>query len=364
MNKSIIALLMVSFFSTLASAAESTLLKLDASQREAFGIATQPVQLSAQSLSKPYPAKVQVPNAQLRVVSAPLQGVVEALLVAEGETVEQGQVLAQVRSPGLLELQAAYLETRTRRLLSDQSLARDNELYKEGIVAKRRLLETRAVNQERATADERARQTLILVGMSEVAVVKLAKDQKLSAMLEIVAPLSGVVLKQIATAGQRLDVSDPLYRIGLLSPLWIEVHVPLEALTGVVTGANVNITEGDLSGKIITIGRMVHGTDQGVLVRAEVSEGAEYLRPGQFVEARLSKEAGGEALRLPTPAVLRVNGLDSVFVERATGFELIQVEVLSRGSEDIMARGSLQAGDVVVVSGTAALKAAIVAGVE
>ena len=66
-------------------------LTLDAAQRAAFGIETAPVQLATEALSKPYPAKVQVPNTQLRVLSAPLEGVVEALLVAEGESVEEGQ---------------------------------------------------------------------------------------------------------------------------------------------------------------------------------------------------------------------------------------------------------------------------------
>lgn len=230
MNKSITTLLLLFLISPVLPALENQRLNLDAAQRESFGIETSPVQVVEQSLSKPYPSKVQVPNAQLRVLSAPLEGVVEALLVAEGESVEAGQVLVRVRSPGLLELQATYLETRTRRKLSGEALTRDTQLHKEGIVAKRRLLETRASHRELLTAEERASQTLILVGMSEDGVAKLAREQKLSALLEIVSPLSGVILEQIATAGQHLVVSDPLYRIGHLSPLWIEVHVPLNAL--------------------------------------------------------------------------------------------------------------------------------------
>lgn len=364
MKKSVITLLFLSLFNTVLQAQENQVLNLDAVQRASFGIETSQVQLVKQSLSKPYPSKVQVPNAQLRVVSAPLEGVVEALLVAEGESVEAGQVLVRVRSPGLLELQATYLETRIRRQLSGEALTRDTQLHKEGIVAKRRLLETRASHRELLTAEERASQTLMLVGMSEAAVARLAREQKLSALLEVVAPLSGVVLEQIATAGQHLVVSDPLYRIGHLSPLWIEVHVPLDALGDIGPGSEVHITEGNLSARVITVGRMVHGTDQGVLVRAEISEGAQQLRPGQFVEARLSLSAGGESLRLPARSVLRVDGGDFVFAERASGFELVPVNVLSRESEEVIVSGELQAGDAVVVSGTAALKAAIAAGGE
>ncbi len=341
-----------------------TLLELDADQRKAFGITTAAVQRVSESLSKPYPAKVQVPNAQLRVVSAPLEGVVEALLVAEGESVNKGQTLAQVRSPGLLELQTGFLETLTRRRLSSKALKRDSQLFKEGIVAKRRLLETRSRHTELVTAEQRDRQALMLAGMSAEAIKVLQRSQKLTPTLSIVAPLSGVVLEQIATAGQRLAISEPLYRIGHLSPLWIEVHVPLDALSGVKEGSAVRITEGSLSARVITVGRMVHGADQGVLVRAEIREGTELLRPGQFVEARLSQTAADDAVRVPTRAMVRISGKDHVFVSRDGGFERLMVDVISRESDYVLVHATLQTGDAVVVGGTVALKAAFAAGVE
>ncbi len=261
---------------------------IDAAQRAAFGIQTAAVEAGNGALGTPYPAKVAVPNAQLRVVSAPLEGTVEALLVAEGESIESGQTLARVRSQGLLELQSAYLESRTRRQLSGNTLNRDRTLHAEGIVAKRRLLESQSAHRERLTAEARDRQTLLLAGMSEEAIDELARSQQMSAVLEVKAPLAGVVLEQIATAGQRLATADPLYRVGDLSTLWVEVHVPLEALGDLAPGSRVVLSQG-LTARVITVGRMVHGTDQGVLVRAEVREGVDRLRPGQFIEARLGQ---------------------------------------------------------------------------
>ena len=346
------------------SALHAQTLTLDAQQRAAFGIETVLVQLATEALSKPYPAKVQVPNAQLRVLSAPLEGVVEALLVAEGETVEQGQTLARVRSQGLLELQAAYLESHTRRALAGETLARDKKLYTEGIVARRRLLESQSAFRELSTAEERDRQSLLLAGMSESTLKDLVREKTLSAVLEVKSPLSGVVLEQIATAGQRLAVSDPLYRVGQLSPLWIEVHVPLNALGTIAPGSLVRIAEGGLDAEVITVGRMVHGTDQGVLVRAEVREGVERLRPGQFVEAQISQGAGDGAFVVPAQAVVRMDSQDQVFVQRANGFELLAVQILSRERAVVVVRASLESGDSVVISGTAALKAAWAGGAE
>ncbi len=333
-------------------------LTLSAEERAAFDVATAPVESVQSSWSKPYPAKVSVPNAHLRVVGAPLDGVVEALLVAEGESVGAGQPLALLRSPGLLQLQAAYLESLTRRKLGADTLSRDRKLHAEGIVAERRWLESQAAYREAATAEARDRQALLLAGMPETAIVELERKQQLSAVLVVKSPLAGVVLEQMATAGQRLAASDPLYRVGDLGTLWIEVHVPVNAVGGIVDGGAVSLS-GDLKASIITVGRMVHGTDQGVLVRAELREGSDQLRPGQFVEARISQGVGDGRLRLPEKAVLRIDGRDQVVLERDGQFSAVPVEVVARETEAVVVRADLTPGDPVVVRGTAALKAAL-----
>jgi RND family efflux transporter MFP subunit len=346
-----------------AASRDTPLAVIDDAQRAAFGIRTVQVEPGSKALSKRYPAKVAVPNAQLRVLSAPLEGVVESLLVAEGEHVQAGQTLARMHSQGLLDLQAAYLESRTRRQLAGETLARDRTLHAEGIVAKRRLLESSSSYREMKTAEARDRQALVLAGMSEAAIEELARSEQLTTLLEVKAPLAGVVLEQIATAGQRLAASDPLYRIGDLSTLWVEVHVPMDALGAVAPGSQVRLSN-DLDATVITVGRMVHGTDQGVLVRAEVREDVASLRPGQFIEARLSQGGNADALRLPAAALLRIDGSDSVFVERPGGFEPVRVEVLARESDQVVVTGPLSTADAVVVDGTVSLKAALAAGAE
>lgn len=347
-----------------ASAGSGDVLKLGPEQVAAFGIETTNVQTVDQTISKAFPAKVAVPNAQLRVVGSPLEGVVEALLVAEGEPVTGGQPLASIRSAQLLELQAAYLETRTRRLLSAETVKRDRKLRAEGIVAERRLLESESAHRELTNAEARDRQALRLAGMPDKAIEELARTQELSAVFEVKAPLDGVVLEQVATAGQRLAAADPLYRIGDLSTLWVEVHVPLDSLGNVAPGSAVELPAQGMRAEVITVGRMVHGTDQGVLVRAAVTENAERLRPGQFVEARLHLGAGDDAVRVPAAAVVRSADQDFVFVQVADGFNRVPVKVLAREGDEVVVEAALSSDSAVVVRGTAALKAALAGGGE
>ncbi len=303
-----------------------------------------------------------MPNSQLRVVSAPQNGLLEALLVSEGETVEAGQPLAQIQSPQLLEQQSAYLEAMTRLQLARADYKRDKQLHKEGIIAERRYLETRSRLIQVETETERLRQSLNLAGMSEQALAELTKDRKLSGSLQVRSPLQGVVLEQIATPGQRLEMADPLYQVGQLSPLWLEIHVPLEKLAATAPGSLVRSDA--VSAKVITVGRMVHGADQGVLVRAEVTDGAELLRPGQFVQARLQGPQTTDLYRVPRAALVRSGGNSYLFVESPQGFSAEPVKVQAEETNHIIISGSFSSEARVVISGTAALKAAWQTGGE
>lgn len=332
-------------------------LQLNADQIAAFGIETTGAQSVGKTFSKTFPAKITVPNARLRVVSSPLDGVIETLLVAEGEDVTQGQSMATIRSARLLELQTAYLESRTRRLLSAETVNRDRKLRAEGIIAQRRLLAAESEHREKLNAEARDRQALTLAGMPDHEIKELARKQRLNSNLTIRAPFDGVVLEQIATTGQRLTEADPLYKVGDLDTLWVEVHVPLDSLGSTAPGTHVHLQDQDIDATVITVGRMVHGTDQGVLVRAEIRNGTKQLRPGQFIKARLKHVAGSSDVRLPSAAVIREDSREYVFVRNAQGFEPVAVNVVARAGDEVVIRGDITEAASVVIRGTAALKA-------
>lgn len=349
----------------LAASLDATAAKvaLTPPQQASLGIDVAPVAAAESALSRPYPAQVRVPNDQLRVVAAPETGVIEALLVAEGEPVTKGQPLARILSPGLLALQRDYLEALSGRALAADAQARDRKLLDEGIIAERRYLESRAAFQQQSAVAAQRRQALVLAGMDETALQALEKSRQLGSSLVVRAPLDGVVLEQLATAGQRVDGATPLYRVGRLAPLWVEVHVPLEAAHAIKVGDTVGLVREGVNGTVITVGRMVHSADQGVLVRAELANGTAALRPGQFVEVRLAA-AGADALRVPATALVRNAGKVYVFVQSGEGFDPLEVEVLATEGDDALLRAALPADARVVVKGTAAVKAAWLGGGE
>ena len=352
-------------FPLAATAAEPALIPISPEQQRAFGIELAAPLVADETLTRRYPAQVAVPNPQLRVVSTPQAGVIEALLVAEGERVEPGQVLARLRSPELVDTQSAYLEAVTRLNLAESQLARDRKLHDEGVIAQRRLLESQASQKELATLVEQRYQLLQLSGLSAADIDALTRDRQLSSSLPVRTPIGGVVLEQMVATGESVANAAPLYRVAELKPLWVEVHVPVERLGGLALGAPVLLPALGIEGTIITVGRMVHAEDQGVLVRAEIEAGSEKLRPGQFVEVQLSAvSTSGRGWRVPAATVVRNAGRAFVFAARAGGFAALPVEVLVEEERSAVIGGDLAASDRLAVTGVVALKAAWLAGSE
>jgi len=338
------------------------LIPLAPEQQRAFGIALTAPRPAGETLTRRYPAKVAVPNRQMRVVSAPQGGILSALLVAEGEQVTAGQVLAEIRSPELIDTQSQYLEAVTRLGLAESELKRDQMLHREGVIAERRLLESQSKQRELSTQVDQRRQILALAGLSAETIDTLTRTRELSSTLPVHAPIAGVVLEQMVSTGQAVAAAEPLYRVAQVRPLWLEIHVPVDQVAAVRVGSRVLLPELGTEGTIITIGRMVHQEDQGVLVRAEVSDGTERLRPGQFVQAQLSSSAEETGWRVPAAAVVRNAGAAYLFVAREGGFEALPVTVLAEEEKTAVVStlpgGRLGPEDQVAVSGVVALKAA------
>jgi len=297
------------------------------------------------------PARVRVPNEQLRIVSAPVAGVVELLAVAPGSVVRRGQVVAHLVSPQALELQRDALQSGSQAGLLQQNLKRDEQLFAEGLIPESRLQATRATAaQATAQASER-RQGLALAG---------AVPGKLGGPLALTAAIDGVVLEQGVQLGQRVDASAVIYRIGKLSPLWLEIQAPLAVAAGFKEGDSIKIANSAVSGKLIAIGRAVDAASQTVLLRASVAKGAESLRPGQVVEVEIAG-AANQGQHLPAAALARHEGKTLAFVQTASNdkgvsFEAREVRVVNQGGDSVAVDG-LKAGERVAVRGVSGLKA-------
>ncbi|WP_371323505.1 efflux RND transporter periplasmic adaptor subunit [Dechloromonas sp. ZY10] len=340
---------------TVGCPAAASELVVQAGQLRALGIEVQRVAATPALQGSPLPARVTVPSAQLRVVAAPLGGLVESLLAAPGDRVRRGQPLARLSSREVLELQRDALQADSQAALLRQNLTRDEQLFAEGLIAASRLQATRAAAAQAAALAGERRRGLQLAGNDGAS--------GLSPSLTLNSPIDGVVLEQMVGSGQRIEAASAVYRIAALSPLWLEIQAPLAAAAQLRPGQHLRLLDSPLSARLIAVGRAVDPLSQSVLVRGEIREGAEQLIPGQLLSVELPATEPGEHWRLPAAAVVRDGEKALVFVRHGTPaangeqrFAAQPVGIVAQGGDSITVSG-LRGEQAVVVRGASALKA-------
>jgi len=356
----LIGLMCASF--NIADAGE--LFRITPAQTQTLGIETSPIQAITNAKSQRLPGEILVPVDQSRIISAPQFGLIDQMLVATGQRVKQGQALAHLSSPDLVALQRDHLQALSQQRLSQTSLNRDAELYKDGIIAERRYLTSESSHAEVNALLAERRQALKLSGMNQQSIKTLETSGSYTNGITLSAPIDGMVLEQLITAGQRVDSTMPIYRIAKLSPLWLEIHVPTQTLSTIQLGMKVNILHSEASGKVITIVPNVNKLDQTALVRVAINTGTTSLAPGQLVEAEIEQPVSNQStsFSVTKSAIVQINdGKNAnqtlVFVQNKDGFEPRAVKVLYNTGAQTLISGDFTGAERIVTSGTAALKA-------
>ncbi len=335
------------------------LIALSPQQRDNLGIHTATLKPSSDVKSMSLPALTVVPNDQLHIISTQQSGLITQLYVVEGNEVAMGQDLLKVQSSDYLELQRDYLQLLSRFNLVENSYNKARTALNEGIMSEEKLLGIQSEFNELLAARNQKREALKLSGLTPEELNELEKTRMLVSDFIIRSPIEGVVLEQLASAGERVDAATPIYKVGKLKPLWIEIHVPLPLIKNSQIGNAIHVPEYGVDGKIITIGKQIHDADQGIMIRAVVDEGAEKLRPGQFVQAQIMTENGGSSVYFEADknALIYTGNKSYVFVKRDNGFQPVEVTVISRTGNSAVISGNLDEDAKIAVTGTSALKA-------
>lgn len=333
-------------------------LALTPKQTQSLGISTAPLPSKSTGEIAGVPAQVIIPGNQLFTVSTPLPAMIEQILVGVGDRVRKGERLARLQSPALAEAQSGLLQAATQEQLAKDNLTRDEQLWKEGIIAESRYRSARSKYIEASAALSEKKQMLLLAGMSANAIARLQSGEKLNSLLEISSPIDGVILEKTASAGQRLDSAAPLFKVAKLEPLGLEIQAPLASTHKLKIGAVVSIPSYGAKGKLTAIGQSLSDSNQTVMLRATINQGTQNLRPGQHVDVSIATSAEtGAQWNIPNGALARIEGKIVIFIETPGGFRAEAVTVLHEGAQDTLITGTLYGNERIAVRGVSALKA-------
>ena len=329
-------------------------------QMQGLGITLQRLDKPAGIQGQSYPARVVLPPSQEQVVSAPLAGLVDRVLVSENDAVKSGQPLLHLISPDLGELQLKLLETSSKSRLSEKTAQRERMLFADGIIPERRVQEAEGAAEEGRARVQQAEAALRLAGVDAASVRKIAAGGALQDGLTVHAKTAGTVMALDVKAGQRVAQADALMRLADTRQLWLDIQLPADRRSQVaIKGGQITVVGRQAAATPTSLGLMVSDS-QTVTLRAQVTHGAALLRPGEFVQAQVpfAIGSGSESWPVPVASVVRRGDKAYVFVRTPRGFLAQQVTVLNSAGASVQVQGPLKIGQDIAVTSVIALKAA------
>jgi membrane fusion protein, heavy metal efflux system len=230
-----------------------------------------------------------------------------------GDEVKKGQVLLRVQSNDVSGAYQFYLKAVNDERLARIQLERAQVLYDKGAIAKGALEQAEDTEQDAKVDLDTATQQLKLLGVD--------KDHP-SGMVDIVAPISGVITDQEVTnaagvQGFGLGTPNP-FTISDLSFVWILCDVYENDLAKVRVGETAEIRlnaypNRTLTGRISNILSVLDPSLRTAKVRIEVANPG-LMKVGMFVTATFHGHEEEMHAAVPVDAVLHLHDRDWVYV--------------------------------------------------
>ena len=282
-------------------------------------------------------------------ISPKKAGIIEKILVKEGDRVKKGQILVQLDEVDA-KLQVEMSEARVKE--AEASL----ETNRTTLVRYQKLWENKVIPQQ--THDE----IILRVKLDEArlalakAELNLAKQNLLDH--RIVSPIEGVINLKIAALGEHVNVApkDEILKIVQMDPLELEFYVP-ENLAGVIhMGGKIQFTVKAFSEeKYFAILRFISPTadpnTRNVKMKALVQNPDYHLKPGFFAEVSIQTGGNPAALIIPESALFSQEGKLFTYTVQDETAKRKEVETGVRFDGKVEILKGIQKGDRVVTAG-------------
>lgn len=240
-----------------------------------------------------------------------------------GDSVTKGQLLMKVQSADIAQAFSDYRQAQADEVLTKAQLDRAKILYDRGAVAQKDLEIAQDAYAKSQVAVETAQEHLKVLG---------ADPQNPTPIVNIYAPISGVITDQQATAaaGTQGLGSPSAFTISDLSHVWIVCDVYENDLQFVRLGefADIHLTaypKLQLRGQISNIGSILDPNLRTAKVRLQVPNPG-MLRFGMFVTATFHGQQKQTLAAVPASAILHLHDRDWVYVPMEGGrFRRVEV---------------------------------------
>jgi membrane fusion protein, multidrug efflux system len=298
-------------------------------------------------------------------VRTQITGTLQKILFTEGQTVHQGDSLAQI-DPRPYEAALQQMEGNLKRDQAQLTDARLDLKRYEGLV-KEDSIQQQTLDTQRALVDQ-------LIGTIEADEGQVKTAQVNLIYTHIISPVTGRVGLRQVDQGNYVTPGDAngIVLLNQLQPITVIFSIPEDNVSAVMKrvhdGATLNAEASDRTnsakiadGKLLTLDNSIDVTTGTIKLRAQFDNADSALFPNQFVNIQLLVNVLHDQIIIPNSAVRRgaPNGVTTTFVYLVNADRTVSVRPVTLGvvdGEKVAVTAGLKAGDIVVTEGADRLR--------
>jgi len=282
------------------------------------------------------------------VILPKVGGTVERIFVKEGQKVSKGDILIKIddgeikaslnkAESDLKAIEANYENTK-------KMYDRRKDLAKENLVSKEEL--------SKLESSLKAYKAQIESIKANIELLRLRLSYT-----EVKAPFNGNIAEIFIDEGENVSPQHKLLRIVNTDKLYGVFKIPQRYINKISKDKYVTIKiegVGETKGKIVYISP-VADKDRMIKVKAEIINNKEILKPGMFgiAQIHIGKE---KVFRVPEHAVQFSGNTNFVWLYENGSVRRSVVNIVSKRGNDLLIKGNIEEGDMVVTDNSSKLK--------
>lgn len=296
------------------------------------------------------------------LISTPINGQINRIFKYEGNMVRKGDILFQIQSIEFGNLVSDYLQAYAEERFQRSKQKRIQQLVEETISAASEL--EKAVSEyERASAILRASYSrLRAIGVSDEEISQFTNGETITPLLNVHAPISGLVETVFVELGQSVNALEDLSRLLDNSTVLIRGYVSPDDARHIQRGDSVKVwNQGRQSFLPATIESVNPGMDpinRSVVANIIIETVNGWPKPGENLQLDVTTSVEVDVITIPVDAITYDGNQAVVFVKKdLRTYEKRNVNIAEIRDRQVTVQGGLAEGEEIAVSKVFSLKA-------
>lgn len=298
--------------------------------------------------------KLMLPPHNQATVSLLMGGVVENILVTEGQLVTQGQVLATIQNSEFVQLQQDYLQSTATLKFLKADYERQKDLQQENINAAKVFQKAELDYQFEVSNNNGIKQKLKLYNVNADKLTAAT----INSTFNVIAPIPGNIHNINVNIGKFAEQNLELFEIVDNRYLHIDLNVFEKDISKIQIGQKLTFTDANdpnhlHNATIFSFNKAFEKDQQAVVAHAKIEDLNETLLPGMFIEARINVD-DNNADALPNDAIVSNGDEHFIFVETAANtYKKVQVQMgtIDQGFTEVTPLEAITPKQKVVIKG-------------